>query len=149
VKKTLSQQGFLLIEVLLAIVIISTALIAIGGLFLHTGKSASTSTEYTTAANLALKQFEYLKLRQQGTNPILTTTTTYPYKRNDWLDSDLETTATSSNPVFSVNTTAVQCTEENASTLVEVTVTVSWHNKQSIAYAVPFTTFFPKVAPPS
>ncbi|QDR80339.1 type IV pilus modification PilV family protein [Sporomusa termitida] len=144
-----SQRGFMLIEVLVAIVIISVALIAIGGLFLQAGKSAGASTEYTTAANLAQKQFEYLKLRQQSATPVLTTETPYPYTSTEWFDSSLEATATASNPAFSVRTTAVQCPEENAADLVEVTVAISWHNRQNTAYTVPFTTIFPKVTPPA
>lgn len=144
-----SQQGYLLIEILLAIIIISIALMTIGGLFLQSGKSANTSTEYTTAANLAQKQFELLKVRQQGTNPLLTTTTIYPFNYNEWLDNHLRDAATSSYPVFSVKTTAVQCTEQNSSNLLEVTVTVSWNNKQNVSTQVPFTTLFPKVPPPS
>ena len=144
-----SQRGFMLIETLVAIVIISVALIAIGGLFLQAGKSAGASTEYTTAANLAQKQFEYLKHRQQGADPVLTTITTYPYNSTEWYDSSLAETAAAASPPFTVHTTAVQCTEENTANLVEVTVTIKWRDKRNTAYSVPFTTLFPKAALPA
>lgn len=118
------QQGFLMIDALIAIVIITVALVAIIGMFIQSTKATQCSAEYTIASNLAQQQMEHLK--ETGvmiSTPIPDITINAP-------------------PKFTLKSTVAQC-PENPTKLVQVTVTVSWVDQKS-SYALPFTTFFPK-----
>lgn len=66
------QQGFLMIEVSVAIVIISVALFAIAGMFIQSTMAGKQAADYTVATNLAQQAMEYLK---NGQTPPYTTTT--------------------------------------------------------------------------
>lgn len=59
------QQRFLMIDALLAIVIISGALVAIITMFIQATKAAHCSAQYTKASNLAYQQMELLKIQKQ------------------------------------------------------------------------------------
>lgn len=141
------DRGFLLVDLLIAILIITVALISIAGLFLQSNRAAKASSEHMTASNLAQRQFEQLKIIQQGATPILTTETNYPFEFTDWLSNDLERDAADSQTPFSVRTRAIRSTEQNATNLLEVTVIISWRNNQNVLINTPFTTFFPVVRP--
>ncbi|SMD06419.1 type IV pilus modification PilV family protein [Sporomusa malonica] len=135
------QKGFLMVDILVAIVIISVAIVAIGGLFIQVNKSATTSADYTFAANLAQRQFELLKKK---------------YTANEWAGLDLskdipwqgdEKDRTNSAVTFNVTTHASEYTPKDstdvAENLIELTVTVSW-TKQNKSHIIPFTTLFSK-----
>jgi len=128
------QQGFLMIEVVVAIVIISMALLVIAGLFIQATSATRNSDNYTVAANLAQKQLELLK-----SNWSQAYWKELP-KDIEWQDTTFDPTKDLS-PAVTVVTSAKQSTEHT--NLVEVTVTASW-SEQGKPYSVRFTTFFPK-----
>lgn len=118
------QQGFLMIDALIAIVVITIALVAIIGMFIQSTKATQCSAEYTIASNLAQQQME--RLKESG----VTLLTPIPDTTNDV------------SPKFTLKSAVTQC-PENPTKLLQVTVTVSWID-QKTSYNVPFTTFFPK-----
>ena len=128
-----SQQGFLMVEVLIAIVIISIALVAAAGMFIQSTKNNTAADEYTVAVSLAQKQMELLKSK-------MTT--------NDWANlasTSLSWQGEESHPVvlnnktYTIATVAENCPEDSVN-LVQVRVTVSWLDKSMV-----LTTFFSKL----
>lgn len=63
IPKFRNQTGFMLVEVLLAIVIISVALVAISSMFSKAIQADAVAKDYTAVANLAQKQLELLKIQ--------------------------------------------------------------------------------------
>jgi Tfp pilus assembly protein PilV len=55
------KQGFLMIEVLLATVVISVALLAVAGMFIQSTKATSNSADYTAATAIAQDYLEQIK----------------------------------------------------------------------------------------
>ncbi|MPM29714.1 hypothetical protein SDC9_76254 [bioreactor metagenome] len=130
------QNGFLMLEVMLAVLIVSVALVAVLGMFINSTKANADAAENTVAATLAQKQLEMLKTKDHNywANFAPNAQTSI-----SWLDID--------KPVpqgYAVNTVAMPC-PENAS-LVQVTVTVTWNAPNSpAARNVKITTFYPKI----
>lgn len=64
--KRIAQRGFILVEVLVAVIIISVALTAVAAMFVPATAAYSNAADYTVAANLAQKQLELLKTWQSS-----------------------------------------------------------------------------------
>lgn len=58
------QQGFLMVEVIIAITIISFALVSIASMFTQSMQANNNAADYTTAVNLAQKRLEILKTKR-------------------------------------------------------------------------------------
>jgi len=130
------QQGFLLVDILLAVFIISTALLAIASFYIQSTQATVRSNQYTVATNLAQRQLELLK-KKPATDWAAYTTfpTTIP-----WQDTSIDPSKLS--PPVIITTTVKQCSED-ATNLVEVIVIVNGTNAQA-NYSETFTAFFPK-----
>ncbi|MDF2568496.1 MAG: hypothetical protein K0R55_100 [Sporomusa sp.] len=70
------EQGYLLVEAVVAIFIISTALLAISGLFTQSLQAIATAARYTTATALAQEQIEIFKTKDD----LFWDNTTFPYQ---------------------------------------------------------------------
>lgn len=136
------QTGFLMLEVVIATLIITVALVAAVGMFISSTQANADAAEYTVAASLAQKQLEMLKTK----DPInywskidLSTPSEI-----SWQDSTQSLPLKVNNVSYNVKTVAANC-PENAN-LVQVTVTVSW-NKSSPRpdSSVQITTSYSKV----
>lgn len=64
-----NQRGFLMVEVLVACVIITVALLAVGGMYMQSLRAAIEAEQYTVAATLAQDRLEKVKAGQEVTNP--------------------------------------------------------------------------------
>ena len=118
------QNGFLMIEALIAVVIISVALGAIGIMFIQSTRANTSSVEITTATALAQKQMELLKgLPVSYWNALTPLPQPLP-----WQDSaNPSMPITLNNVAFTVNTVAAaSATDAN---MVQVSVTVSWRGQ--------------------
>ncbi|MEL7632646.1 MULTISPECIES: hypothetical protein [Sporomusa] len=122
------QNGFIMAEVVVGMMLTSIVLLAVTGMFLQSTKAANGAAEYTAAANLAQKQLELLKLRSDT------------YWKNLALPASIawQGTAAATGP-YSVATTAFVSIDD--SRLVEVVVVVSW-TRQGQARQVQLTTFY-------
>jgi len=127
------QKGFLLIEVLVATVIISVALVALGGMFIQATRANSQASQITTATNLAQEQLDLLK----------------SWTKEDWVAYAplvIPWKGTGTSPVlqnnvnYTVTTVVEACTEDNIH-LVQVKVTVSWPQGGN---GIVMTAFYPK-----
>jgi len=110
-----SEKGFMLAEVVLAILIISVALVAIIGMLTQAIQANFMAIHYTEAANLAQKQLELLKIHPPQywagfTLPIV------------WQDQTQLPP-----PRYTLITNAFLSTIDEH--LVQVTVTVSWQER--------------------
>jgi len=108
-----TNNGFILAEVTLAILMISIPLVAIVGMFTQAIQADSMAKDYTIAANLAQKQLELLKTQPPNYWAGRTLPAVIP-----WLDQEQLPSAR-----YGVTTKAVATTDDS---LVEVTVTVTW-----------------------
>lgn len=135
--KYFNDRGSLLIGVLIAIVILSVALLSISSLFIQSTKATSSSSHYTTAANLAQKQLELLKNKPTSYWNSLDLA-----KNIAWQDTSID--PTKMQPSYTIVTTPSQCTELNATNLVTVQVTVSWVERGQNLQVIQ-TTFFSKI----
>lgn len=129
------QQGFLMIDALLAIVIISGALVAIITMFIQATKATHCSAQYTKASNLAYQQMELLKNTK---TTVIKDAAISSTEKLITIPLDAKATPV---PGFTIQSTAKQCLEKNSNDLAEVTVTVSWVEGKS-SYHMPITTFF-------
>lgn len=137
------QTGFLMIEVVIAILIITVALVAAVGMFINSTHANANAAEYTAAASLAQKQLEMLKTK----DPV-----NYWSKLDlsspseiAWQDSTQATPLKVNNVSYNVGTMASSCPE--SSNLVQVTITVTWNNSTpSPSSSVQVTTFYPKIS---
>jgi len=121
-----NQQGFLLIEVLVAAVIIAVAVTAAAGLMIRSVKSNSSAARFTVAASLAQKQIEYLKssrttaewtelaIREAGEVELDTA----------WL-CEASRTVILNHTTYTLASLASKCAEDSAD-LVQVRVVVAW-----------------------
>lgn len=131
------QAGFVMAEVILAVMIIATTLVATAGMFIQSTWSNKNAAEYTVAANLAQKQIELLKLKS------------YNYWSNQsmpaelaWQDTTEALPVTVKGVHYYVTTTAATSMED--SNLTEVVVVVYW-TRQGQACDVRMTAFFSKL----
>ena len=127
------QKGFLMVEVLLAILIISIALTAATSMFIQSTKSSVSGNEITNATALAQKQIELLKTQPASYWNNLAA----PPQTIAWQDSAQTMPVTKNNISYTVTTTTANTALD--SNLVQVTVAVSWAG-QSIS----MVTFFSK-----
>ncbi|HWR43649.1 hypothetical protein [Sporomusa sp.] len=62
-----SQQGYILVEVILATVIVSVALVAFAAMFISATHATVSGAEYTVLTNLAQEQIESMKVKDWST----------------------------------------------------------------------------------
>lgn len=128
------QQGFLMIDILLAVVIISVALVAILSMFIQSTKATHCSAKYTMATHLAQEQMELFK----NTQSVVI--------KNAVVNSNATTIRIPTDPRITLPTGFSMVSQgkqhfEFPNALAEVTVTVSWQ-EQNQSYNMPITTFF-------
>lgn len=126
------QRGFLIIEVLVAVIITGLALAALTGLFIRSAMLTTDAAAYTTAANLAQKQLELLKTQDRLFWAENAANTNIP-----WLDATTAHPVTLNNQAYFIST-AARPAQEN-SKLSRVTVTVRWSEhsvEQTLLYAI-------------
>ena len=130
------QHGYLYMDALIAMFIVSVALIAITGMFVYSTKLSASANHYTAATNIARQQMELLKR----------------WTASNWNDSNLPSSIpwqgdpnklTVNKTVFEVRTTINQTAGIDPN-LIQVTVTVSW-KELSGTQKVQITTYFSKV----
>lgn len=112
------QQGFALVEVLIAIVIISIGMVAVAGVFIPATANYSNAADYTAAVNLAQKQLELLKTWKPDNWKAAGATIV-------WQDDDDPMPINLNGIDYMVETKKVSPSSVSNS-LVEVNVTVSW-----------------------
>lgn len=127
--KIASTKGFILVEVVAAILIMSMSLLAIAGMFIQAIQATAISYDYLIATNLAQKQLELLKTYPSAYWSDLTLPCSIP-----WCDqTELPL------PRYVLTTTAAQVTDSNH--LVQVTVTAQWQERGK-EYHFQFVTFY-------
>ena len=132
------EKGFLMIEVVIAIVIISIALVAAGGMFIQATRANTSASQYTAATALAQEQLERLKQQPSTYWKGLTV------PRDISLESGGISSVTLNSVAYTITTNAKTCPED-ATNLVQVEVTVSWNSN---ANSVMMTGFYPKISLP-
>lgn len=118
------QKGFLLVESLLAILVITIALTAAMVMYVQSSKAGVVSVETSTATALAQKQMELLKTQPATYWASLTLTSP---QNIAWQDTSQPMPLVKNNISYTVTTTASQATQDIS--LVQVTVQVSWSGK--------------------
>ena len=119
-----NQNGFLLVESLLAILVITIALTAATVMYVQSSKAGVASVETSTATALAQKQMELLKTQPATYWAALTLTSP---QNIAWQDTSQTMPLVKNNISYTVTTTAEQATQDIS--LVQVTVQVSWSGK--------------------
>lgn len=118
------KNGFMMIGVLIASMIIGLAFVAFLNLSISSTKATSSAADYTVASNLAQKQLEILKTKDKSFWINHITDLNIP-----WQDS------AQSNPVHINNTDYLITTRSEASVedsqLVKVTVAVQWREQEN------------------
>lgn len=122
------EQGFLMIDVLLAVVIVSVALLGVSGMFIQSTRATQSAADYTQVANLAQMQMEWLKAAQLNPKD-----DTYAFKKGKNIPANIPWQG--DEVAVPASYTILTTPKDIATDLVEVTVTVN---------NVPFTTYFPK-----
>jgi len=125
-----TNKGFILAEVMLAMVIMSVALLAISGMFTQALQADMLAHHYTVAANLAQQQLELLKTQPPGYWAGLSLPAVIPWSNQEQLPASR----------YTVVTNAVAATA--ADSLVEVRVIVSWQERGTEC-KVEFATLYP------
>lgn len=130
------QQGFILLEILIAVIIISIGLVSITAVFIPTTANHTAGADYTVATNLAQKQIELLKC----------------LKPADWnnalLLGNLDWQGEEANPIsvnnikYTVETVVIPASSSNF--LVETIITVSWLRNSRLE-SMKFVSFYSKV----
>ncbi len=129
-KKT-NEKGFLLAEIVIALLILSVSLLAIISLFTQASKSNALARDYTQGTNLARKQLELLKTHSPEYWASITSSSFLP-----WQDEEEEPLGR-----YSITTKALPMANES---LVQVTVTATWQER-GLEYRVQLLTFYPAV----
>jgi len=125
-----TNKGFILAEVVLAISIISIALVAISGMFIQAIHTDLMANHTTVAANLAQKQLELLKTYPPEYWAALTFPCIIPWQDNAQILSSEYTLITNA---------YISAVDDH---VVEVIVTVSWQEPK-IECNIQFVTLFP------
>lgn len=128
-RKRLTTKGFILIDVVVATLIVSIALVPIAGLFLQAIMTNRLAQDYTQATDLAQKQLELLKIHPSEYWNNLSLPCTIP-----WQD-----TRNLPPPRYKVTTTGLSIADEP---LVQVLVTINWQ-EGSKEYNLQFVTLYP------
>ena len=132
------EKGFLLIEVVIAMVIISIALVAATGMFIQATRANSEAEQYTTATALAQEQLERLKQKPYTFWASLNAGATI-----DWQGTGAVANTITLNKI-DYNVATVTETSDDPTHLVQVKVTVSWSGTKSVV----MTAVYPKIALP-
>lgn len=135
-----NQQGFLLIEVLVATVIIAVAVTTAAGLVIRSVKGSSSAAKYTVAASLAQRQVEYLKGSRTAADwaELKIPDTGEVELGSAWLCEENRTIVLN-HTTYSLTSLASTCPEDSAD-LVQVRVVVAWGGKAG--ESIDITTFF-------
>lgn len=129
------QNGFLMVESLLAILVITIALTAASVMFVQSSKAGGESAEISTASALAQKQMELLKTQSSAYWSALT-----PLPQNiAWQDTTQTMPLVKNNISYTVTTTASQAAQD--ANLVQVVVQVAWSGK-----SISLISFFSKIS---
>ena len=123
-----------MVEVMLAILVISIALTAATSMFIQSTKANVAGSEITNATALAQKQIELLKIQPTTFWSSLAA----PPQSIAWQDSSETMPLTKNNVAYTVTTTTSNTALD--SNLVQVTVVVSWSGK-----TISMVSFFSKV----
>ena len=143
------EKGFLLIEVVIAMVIISIALVAATGMFIQATRANSEAEQYTTATTLAQEQLE--RLKKTANDSSADTAGYLAYWKTFNVGSTINRLGgTGANPnsvplnniTYTVTTTVVSV--DNPARLVEVKVEVTWSGTKSVV----MTALYPKIKLP-
>jgi type II secretory pathway pseudopilin PulG len=133
------EQGFIFIEVLIAVIIISIGIVAAGAVFIPSTASYAQAADYTVATNLAQKQLELLKTWDADS------------WRNALLLGTIEWQGEEPQPNMPLNLNGVDYTVETkvsdasvSNALVEVTVTIFW-SRGGKAQSAEFIAYYSKV----
>ena len=125
-----NQKGFLLVEVIVATVIISVALVAMIGMFISSTIANRSAADYTVATNLAQQQLEVLKTKPTN---YWATTTNIP---------DISQPVGIPPYTYTIRTTVSACPEDPTN-LVEVVVKIIWTDRGA-SRSLQATTFYNK-----
>jgi Tfp pilus assembly protein PilV len=129
------QNGFLMVESLLAILVITIALTAASVMFVQSSKAGGESVEISTATALAQKQMELLK-----TQPAAYWNGLTPLPQNiAWQDTTQAMPLVKNNISYTVTTTASQAAQD--ANLVQIIVQVAWSGK-----TISLISFFTKIS---
>ena len=127
--KLKTDKGFILVEVMLAIFIISVALLPISGMFIQAMQADVMANHYTEASSLAQKQLELLKTHSPEYWSDLTLPATLTWHDQTQLPSSRYTLTTNA------------CLSATDNHVVEVTVMASWQERSTQCY-VRFVTLY-------
>ena len=125
-----SNKGFILAEVILAIFIISVALIPISGMFIQSLQADVMANHYIEAANLSQKQLELLKTHPPEYWAGLALPSVIPWQDNTQI------------PLSRYTLTSNARTSTSNDHLIEVTVTASWQERNTECN-IQFVTLYP------
>ena len=133
------QRGFILLEVLIAIIIISVGVVAVAGVFLPATASYAIAGDYTVASNLAQKQLELLKsfTAAEWDNALAQTTIGWQGE-----EAAPNNTIRLNSMDYGIETTVKVPDADTSNSLIQVTVKVSWTRSKS--YNSEFVTLFSK-----
>ncbi|WP_371371397.1 hypothetical protein [Sporomusa aerivorans] len=131
------RNGFIMAEVVLAVMITGIALLTIAGIFAQATLGNKNAAEYTAATNLAQKQLELLKRKPPSywEDPSLPA-------RLEWQDASETLPVNIKGVAYYVTTTASTSVED--SNLIETVVVVTWSHSEKI-YKVALTAFYSKI----
>ena len=124
------NKGFLLVDIVVAVFLLSVTLVPILGLFIHAIKLDTLAKEYTIATNLAQKQLELLKTHTSDYWKDVTLPCTIPWQDHNQLPP----------ASYIVTTTGLSLPDKP---LVQVTVIVTWQEYGN-NYNLQFVTFYPQ-----
>lgn len=113
------KNGFMMIGVLIATMIIGLAFVAYLNLSIIGTKATSAAADYTVAANLAQKQLELLKTQDKNFWATHMTDSNIP-----WQDTAQTNPVNINNTDYLIKTSSEPAKEDNQ--LAKVTVTVQW-----------------------
>ena len=120
-KLFLKSDGFSLIEILIAIVILSISLLALAGLMATTSRNTSFGGHITEAATYAQDQLEQLRV------------TSYGSIDNNWVDTSGAGTRTGPSGITYTRTLTVVSNAND--TLKTITITISWTDQAANSFS--------------
>lgn len=135
-RKIKKQNGYIYMDVVVAVFIVGVSLVAISALLTQSSQASASAARYNAATNIARQQMEVLKQYSSAfwDNPQLPNS--LPWQGTE---AELFTNGTE----FSV-ITAIEQMDIIDTTLVKVTVRVYWQEKEKQKY-IQLITYFSKV----
>lgn len=121
-KLFLKSDGFSLIEILIAIVILSISLLALAGLMATTSRNTSFGGHITEAATYAQDQLERLRVTSWGSIA------------NNWVDTSGAGTRTGPSGITYTRTLTVVSNAND--TLKTITITISWTDQAAHSFSL-------------